>query len=51
MFVGSNNPMIYVTVDEGVTYSASSTRVDTTQMKIHPTMAGWILGFDYLQVR
>ena len=43
--------MIYTTVDEGVTYSAHSIRVDPMQMKIHPTMAGWILGYDPYQVQ
>ena len=51
MFVDSYDPVIYVTIDEGVTYSARNISVDPTRMKIHPTMAGWILGYNPSQVQ
>ena len=42
--------MIYVTSDEGETFSSYNIPVNPRTLKIHPTMPGWILGHDQHQV-
>ena len=42
--------MIYITSDEGETFSSYNIPVNPRTLKIHPTMPGWILGHDHHQV-
>ena len=50
IFVDASGSMIYVTTDEGETFTVRSVPVDPKTMKMHPTMLGWILGHDPYQV-
>lgn len=42
---------IYVTTDEGESFSTYDILVDPKTLKLHPTLAGWVLGHDPDQVR
>ena len=50
MFADAVRSTVYVTFNEGETFSSYDTPVDPTTLKIHPTMPGWILGHDPDQV-
>ena len=50
MFADDERSTIYVTTDEGETFSTYNVPVDPRTLKIHPTMPGWILGHDPNQV-
>ena len=50
MFADTRAFMIYVTFDEGRRFTAYSIPVDPKTLKVHPTMAGWLLGHDSVAV-
>ena len=51
MFADTMQSTVYVTFNEGETFSSYNTPVNPRTLKIHPTMPGWILGHDPNQVR
>ena len=51
IFADAFDRMIYVTTDEGETFSWYTIPADPRTLKVHPTLALWILGYDALQVR
>jgi len=51
MFADTSRSTIYVTTDEGLTFSAYTIPVNPRTLKLHPTMPGWILGHDRQQVQ
>ena len=50
MFADAYAPMIYVTTNEGETFNVYTIPADPRTLKVHPTLARWILGHDVLQV-
>jgi len=42
---------IYISTDEGLTYTGRDIPVDQTSLAIHPTQNGWMLGIDFNHVR
>ena len=50
MFADDERSTIYVTTDEGETFSSYNVPVNPRTLKIHPTMPGWILGHDPYRV-
>ena len=52
MFADARSSSVYVTTDEGATFvTYNNIPVNPMTLKIHPTMAGWILGHDPNQVQ
>ena len=51
MFADTSRWTIYVTTDEGANFTSYNIPVDPKILKIHPTMTGWILGYDSNQVQ
>ena len=51
IFTDANNRRIYVTTNEGATFITRTIPVDPQTLKPHPTMPGWILGYDPYQVQ
>ena len=46
MFADDNNRTIYLSMDEGITYTPHSVDVNQKTLLFHPIMKEWILGFD-----
>ena len=46
MFADDNNRMVYVSNDEGESYTYYSVPVDPKSLLYHPTEKNWVLGFD-----
>jgi len=41
---------IYISTDEGVTYTGRDVPVAQTLLMIHPTQNGWMIGLDFSHV-
>ena len=49
VFADDNNRTIYVSTDEGESYTYYSVPVDPKSLLFHPTEKDWILGLDDIQ--
>ena len=47
MFADASSFMIYITTNEGDTFTMYTIPVDPKRLQIHPTMPGWLLGITF----
>lgn len=51
IFADAFTSVIYVSTDEGETFNLYTIPADPKTLKVHPTLARWILGYDASQVK